>query len=117
MLYLQALRQCGGHLDDAALWLTRNAEPSHRNLQEGEEEPEAIEVLEASSRLESGAATSDLADRQPYFANSAVSFSTVQLKTSCVNLVIIDDCKDADCPLVELSLSSLNLRQRQGCIC
>ena len=32
---------------------------------------------------------------------------------------MIDDCRDADCPLVELSLSSLHLKQRQdgsGCL-
>ena len=49
------------------------------------------------------------------FSGTSVSFTTVQLKTFCINLVVIDDCRDADCPLVELSLSSLHLKQRQDC--
>ena len=97
---LQALQQSGGQLDEAALWLTRNAEQVRGNAHE---EPNSL--VSAAEQHGTG-------NRQPFFANSSVSFSTVQLKTSCVNLIIIDDCKDADCPLVELSLSSLNLRQK-----
>ena len=44
------------------------------------------------------------------FSGTSVSFTTVQLKTFCINLVVIDDCRDVDCPLVELSLSSLHLK-------
>ena len=86
---LRALEECHNKLDDAALWLTQNASPHRPRL--------------------------DLAppgSSDTFLANTSVSFSAVQLKTSCINLVVIDDCKDADCPLVELSLASLNLKQR-----
>lgn len=33
------------------------------------------------------------------------------MKADCICLNIIDDCGDADVPLLELSLSHLNLRQ------
>ena len=58
-------------------------------------------------------------EQTSFFSGTSVSFTTVQLKTSCITLVVIDDCRDADCSLVELSLSSLRLEQRQdgsGCL-
>ena len=58
-------------------------------------------------------------EQTSFFSGTSVSFTTVQLKIFCINLVVIDDCRDADCPLVELSLSSLHLKQRQdgsGCL-
>ena len=87
----EALRQAANQLDEAALWLTKHASPTR-----------------------TPASTPGVAMEQTnFFSGTAVSFSTIQLKTSCVNLVVIDDCKDADCPLMEVSLSSLHLKQRQ----
>lgn len=34
-----------------------------------------------------------------------------QVKADCISLCIIDDCGDADVPLLELSLSDMNLLQ------
>jgi len=87
---LMALQNSGNQLDEAALWLTQNASPKRT--------PEPSK--NQSSELDT------------FFANTSVSFSSVQLKTSCINLVVIDDCKDADCPLLELSLASLHLKQK-----
>ena len=86
---LEALHECGNKLDDAALWLTQHAAPQQME-----------EANEAS------------ATDTTYFSSTSVSFTSVQVKTSCISLVVIDDCKDADCPLLELSLSSVNLKQR-----
>ncbi|XP_065089816.1 intermembrane lipid transfer protein Vps13D isoform X2 [Ochlerotatus camptorhynchus] len=38
----------------------------------------------------------------------------VELKAPCISICVIDDCRDADVPLVELSLSKLDLRQELG---
>ncbi|XP_076167518.1 vacuolar protein sorting 13D isoform X3 [Ptiloglossa arizonensis] len=38
-------------------------------------------------------------------------FHTVELQTSCARICIIDDCRDADVPLLEITLLDLNLRQ------
>jgi len=35
----------------------------------------------------------------------------VEVRTGCVSLCVIDDCRDADVPLLELTASSLLLRQ------
>ena len=84
----EALQQAANQLDEAALWLTQHARP---------------ERLEASPAQE----------QTSFLPGSSVCFSTIQVKTSCINLVVIDDCRDSDCPLIELSLASLHLKQRQ----
>lgn len=42
------------------------------------------------------------------------AFLAVELQTSCARICIIDDCRDADVPLLEISLLDLNLRQDCG---
>ena len=87
----KALLECSNNLDDAAIWLTQNASPKPK-----------VSID----------ATPSTAVSSTYLSNSSISFSSLQVKTSCISLVVIDDCKDADCPLLELSLSSVNLKQR-----
>ncbi|XP_071050524.1 intermembrane lipid transfer protein Vps13D isoform X2 [Onthophagus taurus] len=79
---MHALEYCDQKLDDAALWLTQNAVPSSAH---------DIDV------------TSE--------AGKASNISAVEVKADCISLCIIDDCGDADVPLLELALSRLNLRQ------
>jgi vacuolar protein sorting-associated protein 13D len=43
---------------------------------------------------------------------SKVSFSTFELKTSSVSICIIDDCKDADVPLLDLTVNHLHLAHK-----
>ncbi|XP_026669305.1 vacuolar protein sorting-associated protein 13D isoform X1 [Ceratina calcarata] len=43
--------------------------------------------------------------------NNESAFHTVELQTSCARICIIDDCRDADVPLLELSFLDLDLRQ------
>ncbi|XP_043480928.1 vacuolar protein sorting-associated protein 13D isoform X1 [Leptopilina heterotoma] len=38
-------------------------------------------------------------------------FKVIELETSCLKICIIDDCRDADVPLLELSLLDLSMRQ------
>lgn len=45
---------------------------------------------------------------------SALSFQLVQIHVKCLSICVIDDCRDADVPLLELSLSSLNAEQNLG---
>ena len=91
---LKALQECNNKLDEAALWLTQNASPSS-----------------PLGKEDSPLSTKQTA-QTPYLSNSSVSFTSISVKTSVINLVVIDDCKDADCPLLELSMASVNLKQR-----
>ncbi|CAK9827070.1 Intermembrane lipid transfer protein Vps13D [Anthophora retusa] len=43
--------------------------------------------------------------------NNESIFHTIDFQTSCARICIIDDCRDADVPLLEISLLDLNLRQ------
>jgi vacuolar protein sorting-associated protein 13D len=85
----QALKECGGQLDEAALWLTLNATP------------------ESSKHPGGGAEIAAAA--QYYLQGTNVSFTNFECKISTVNVCIIDDCLDADVPLLELNLQRLHL--------
>ena len=100
----RALEVCDGQIDEAAIWLTQNAIPA--NDDDGQEFNER-EYLSKSATHESQSHT-DI--NSSYLEGSKISFSAVELKTSCVNLCIIDDCKDADVPLLEIMLQQLNLK-------
>lgn len=45
---------------------------------------------------------------------SVLSFQLIQINIKCLSICVIDDCRDADVPLLELSLSSLNIEQNYG---
>lgn len=77
-----ALEVSDNQLDEAALWLTQNAEPlkSPLHLQKQNDE-------------------------------GPLNISTVDVKASRISISVIDDCKDADVPLLELSLTHLELSQ------
>ncbi|CAB3365707.1 Hypothetical predicted protein [Cloeon dipterum] len=79
-----ALDQCGGKLDDAALWLTQHAKHSHMT----------------SHHVQGG--------------DGILSFKQMELKTHLLSICIIDDCRDADVPLLEISLAQLSLKQLLG---
>lgn len=87
---MQALNNCPGQLDDAALWLTQNA-TAHDSPVHFSNDPTSYH----------------------YQQMDAVGFKVVavEIKTSCLSLCIIDDCRDSDVPLLELSFSQLNIRQ------
>ncbi|XP_066151224.1 intermembrane lipid transfer protein Vps13D isoform X2 [Euwallacea fornicatus] len=73
---VQALEMCDNQLDDAAIWLTQNAESV------------------ANSARQSG-----------------LNVQAIELKANRISVYIIDDCRDSDVPLLELSFSGLELRQ------
>ena len=75
-----ALTSCQGDLEDAALWLTKNAE----------------------------------APSQDSFSTAgppAINIRAIEIRTGGISLCIIDDCRDADVPLLEVTASQLLLRQ------
>lgn len=74
----KALEACNNQLDEAALWLTQNAEPSKSN------QSLAINLLDIHA---------------------------IELRANCISICVIDDCKDADVPLLELSLVDLEVNQ------
>nr|XP_045619802.1 vacuolar protein sorting-associated protein 13D-like isoform X1 [Procambarus clarkii]XP_045619809.1 vacuolar protein sorting-associated protein 13D-like isoform X1 [Procambarus clarkii] len=78
-----ALHKCEGRLDDAALWLTHNAQP-----------------VPAPSIV-----PTDVTKK------NAINFHALEIKTGSVNICVIDDCGDCDVPLLEFSLSHLGLKQ------
>ncbi|XP_059608662.1 intermembrane lipid transfer protein Vps13D [Phlebotomus argentipes] len=78
---VRALEICSNQLDDAALWLTQNAEPQ--------------KTLAMPSR-------------------GPLDIQAVEIRATCISICVIDDCKDADVPLLEFSLSHLDLRQELG---
>jgi len=47
-----------------------------------------------------------------YLKGSKISFSSFELKTSSISICIIDDCKEADVPVLDLNLNHLHLVQK-----
>lgn len=78
---LLALEVSDNQLDEAALWLTQNAEPLKSPIHRKSSEEDAL------------------------------SINSVEVKASRISICVIDDCKDADVPLLELSLTHLELVQ------
>lgn len=72
---IRGLEECKGNVDEAAIWLTQNA---------------AIDLLAGP------------AEQNP--TKRSVDVSAVELKVSYFCLCIIDDCMDADVPLLEINL-------------
>ncbi|XP_058818048.1 intermembrane lipid transfer protein Vps13D isoform X2 [Topomyia yanbarensis] len=51
---------------------------------------------------------------QRYVSDNPKAIEAIELKAACISICVIDDCRDADVPFVELSLSKLDLRQELG---
>ncbi|XP_054931274.2 intermembrane lipid transfer protein VPS13D isoform X1 [Dermacentor andersoni] len=83
---LRSLEACSGNLNDAALWLTQNAA--------------------TSTCLSTAMSTS-----QTVVAKQDIVVSAVELKVSYFCLCIIDDCMDADVPLLEIDLRETYISQ------
>lgn len=49
-----------------------------------------------------------------FLKGSPVSFTLIELKTSSVNICVIDDCKDADIPILETTLCHLHLTHQHN---
>ncbi|KAK7078968.1 hypothetical protein SK128_010900 [Halocaridina rubra] len=80
---IHALEEFCGRLDEAAIWLTHNAQP----------------IPAPTVRL------------QDQGGASAINFHSIEIKTGSVNICVIDDCGDCDVPLLEVSLVHLSLKQ------
>lgn len=84
----EALCKCNGQLDDAALWLTQNAIP-----------------------ISSYQGSPSSSPHHSQLGDSMLSFGIAEVETDSVCLCIIDDCQDADVPLLEFSLTKLEMKQ------
>lgn len=46
--------------------------------------------------------------------HSSLDIRAIEIRANCISICVIDDCKDADVPLLELSFSELEARQELG---
>ncbi|KAI5737130.1 hypothetical protein M8J76_010314 [Diaphorina citri] len=93
----EALERCNGNLEEAALWLTRNALPSSNS--QGKHD------------------TTDFTLQQ-----SALQFQEAEVYVNNLNLCIIDDCRDSDVPLLEFVCRNMTFfrnmtHDRGSCSC
>ncbi|CAN7986722.1 unnamed protein product [Ixodes hexagonus] len=79
---VRGLEECKGNVDEAAIWLTQNA---------------AIDLLADSP--------------EQNLTKRSVDVSAIELKVSYFCLCIIDDCMDADVPLLEINLRETYISQ------
>ena len=100
----RALELSDGQINEAAIWLTQNAIPTMGDIHDNE----SNEHISQEPGKEITQKTSE-ADKC-YLVGSKISFSAIEFKTSGVNICIIDDCKDADVPLLEVMLQQLSLK-------
>ena len=82
--------------EESAIWLTANASPVN--------ESNAVENDDDDS--------GKVVDEKLYLDGTKVSFATFELKTSSVSVCIIDDCKDADVPLLDFTMNHLHLSHK-----
>ena len=103
-----ALQACDGQIDEAAIWLTQNAPPIRDAL-------EGVEAEQYFHDENTYRGMPQSTEREKcYLDGSNVSFNAFEFKTSGVNICIIDDCKDADVPVLEVMLQQLNLKHEYG---
>lgn len=81
--------------EESAIWLTSNATPV--------EEQERVDDEESGEKLP---------EEKLYLQGTKISFSSFEFKTSSVSICIIDDCKDADVPLLDFTMSHLHLEHK-----
>ncbi|CAH1134889.1 unnamed protein product [Ceutorhynchus assimilis] len=75
---------------------------------------DCVQALELSdNRLDDAAIwlTQNAKDFVDVSEENSLNIHAVEVKANCISICIIDDCGDSDVPLLELSLSDLELRQ------
>ncbi|XP_070561460.1 LOW QUALITY PROTEIN: intermembrane lipid transfer protein VPS13D-like [Ptychodera flava] len=87
---IRALETCNDRLDVAATWLLENAVPLVRTIKLSKKQDDAEEGK----------------------GKSGFSLSGIEVRASSVCICLIDDCKDCDVPLAELSLNNPYFLQR-----
>ncbi|XP_054721064.1 intermembrane lipid transfer protein VPS13D-like [Uloborus diversus] len=87
----RALNSCRGNINDSALWLTQYATPQTDIFLPG------LEVESSSESEESF---------------KFVKLNSAEIRISSCCLCIIDDCRDADVPVVEMTLSDVVFTQK-----
>ena len=83
----QALNACQGQLDEAALWLTQNCQLSSA-------------AQAASAATGSALDTAETVQGGYFLEGSKISFTNFECKISTINITVIDDCLNADVPLI-----------------
>ena len=83
----QALIACQGQLDEAALWLTQNCQLSSA-------------AQAASAATGSALDTAETVQGGYFLEGSKISFTNFECKISTINITVIDDCLNADVPLI-----------------
>lgn len=55
-------------------------------------------------------------NQAPRTQQSALNINAIEVCANCISICVIDDCKDADVPLLEISLSDLQGKQELGAL-
>lgn len=80
-----ALAVCDGNINDAALWLTQNAMPRTESQSENQIDPVTLKDNEVKK----------------------INLISAEVRITSLFLCIIDDCRDADVPVIELNFSEI----------
>lgn len=97
-----ALKQCDGRLEEAALLLSSN---------------DNVENVDSMHSTGSCASSSeDFVKKRPRVMETKTNGDAgiicgIEMKCNCLSVCVIDDCKDADVPLAELNVNQLELTQ------
>lgn len=86
----KALGKCNGNINDAALWLTQYATP----------------VMDTADKLNMNPSEPTAVRKK------SVNLIATEIRLSSICLCIIDDCRDADVPVIELNLFDLMFIQK-----
>lgn len=92
---IQALEQCKGNINEAAIWLTHSLQQSPTSSLSPDHEIETL--LRPTKRVS---------------RFSKFNFETISLQVGSCIFCLIDDCKDTDVPLFEVRFSRIDLWQK-----
>ena len=104
---LEVLEICDGRVEEAAIMLTssvpRVESPTQKRRRESNESRQSSSMGPSSLKLTT--------ESEPVNAGGLGVICGIEVKCSNLSICVIDDCKDADVPLIELNVNQLELSQ------
>lgn len=108
---LQALEETHGCLEDAVFYLTNTTGRPPQTTTTDEKRYSRGPSLSIKSGASIESAHSSEKERAGGGNNSSVALHGIEVKCNCLSLCVIDDCKDSDVPVLEISVQQLELFQ------